>query len=212
LQDSLSDRLWRVANSIEEVVTGWPRPKDHVLPILFVRFLSDWHEETLAAYRRKYKGDAIRVGRAMRRERFVIPDDCTFEHLCAELTLEDLGERINTTLRTIEQANLLFLLIAMIAPVIGLLIGFSGIAKADQLTAPSLWKNQRGSELRITSVNGTSFRGTFTSFDPSFQCQGIPYPVTGISAGLAACANADSDSSQTTGERQLRGVGAPAGL
>jgi type I restriction enzyme M protein len=106
LQDSVSERLWRVANSIEEAVTGWPRPKDHVLPILFVRFLSDWHEETLAAYRRKYKVDAIRVGRAMRRERFVIPDDCTFEHLCAELTLEDLGERINTTLRTIEQANL----------------------------------------------------------------------------------------------------------
>jgi hypothetical protein len=67
--------------------------------------------------------------------------------------------------------------------IIGLLIGFSGVAKADQLTAPSLWKNQRGSELRITSVNGTSFRGTFTNFDPDFQCQGIPYPVTGISAG-----------------------------
>jgi len=70
--------------------------------------------------------------------------------------------------------------------ILGLLIGLSGIAKADQLEAPSLWKNQRGSELRITSVNGTSFRGTFTNFDPSFQCVGIPYPVSGISAGPQA--------------------------
>jgi type I restriction enzyme M protein len=104
--DLTSDRLWRSASSIEEVVTGWPRPKDHVLPILFLRFLSDWREETLAGYRRKYKGDAVRVDRAMRRERFVIPDECTFDHLYARRTLEDLGERINTMLRTIEQANL----------------------------------------------------------------------------------------------------------
>lgn len=67
--------------------------------------------------------------------------------------------------------------------IIGLLIGFSGVANADRLIAPSLWKNQRGSELRITSVNGTSFRGTFTNFDPNFQCVGIPYPVTGVAGG-----------------------------
>jgi hypothetical protein len=66
---------------------------------------------------------------------------------------------------------------------LGLLFGFSGFAKADQLPAPSLWKNQHGSVLRVTSVNGTSFRGTFTSFDPSFQCRGIPYPVTGYTLG-----------------------------
>jgi hypothetical protein len=65
--------------------------------------------------------------------------------------------------------------------VFGLLVGFSGAGIADQLTAPSLWKNQRGSELRITSVgNNGSLRGTFTNFDPNYQCQGIPYPITGI--------------------------------
>jgi hypothetical protein len=65
--------------------------------------------------------------------------------------------------------------------VFGFLVGFSGAGFADQLTAPSLWKNQRGSELRITAVgkNG-SLRGTFTNYAPNYQCQGIPYPITGI--------------------------------
>jgi hypothetical protein len=65
--------------------------------------------------------------------------------------------------------------------VFGFLVGFSGAGIADQLTAPSLWKNQRGSELRITAVgtNG-SLRGTFTNYASGFQCQGIPYPIAGI--------------------------------
>ena|ERR1700730_2614322 len=65
--------------------------------------------------------------------------------------------------------------------VFGFLVGFSGAGIADQLTAPSLWKNQRGSELRLTAVgtNG-SLRGTFTNYASGFQCQGIPYPIAGI--------------------------------
>jgi len=52
-----------------------------------------------------------------------------------------------------------------------------------QLDGPSLWKNQRGSELNITSVTGTQFAGTFTNRAAGFSCLGIPYPVTGINAG-----------------------------
>jgi Avidin family len=43
--------------------------------------------------------------------------------------------------------------------------------------------DQRGSELRITSVgkNG-SLHGTFTNYASGFQCQGIPYPITGMTS------------------------------
>jgi hypothetical protein len=67
--------------------------------------------------------------------------------------------------------------------VVGLLLGFSGTGIADSLQAPSLWKNQRGSELRVTSVRNGRFTGTFTNFDPNYKCVGIPYPVTGITSG-----------------------------
>jgi hypothetical protein len=67
--------------------------------------------------------------------------------------------------------------------VMGFLLGFSQTGIADVLTAPSLWKNQRGSELKITAVRNGSISGTFTNLDPTYQCQGIPYPVTGITSG-----------------------------
>lgn len=67
--------------------------------------------------------------------------------------------------------------------VFGFLFGFSGIGIADSLQAPSLWKNQRGSELQVTAARNGRFSGTFTNFDPNYQCVGIPYPVTGITSG-----------------------------
>jgi len=61
-----------------------------------------------------------------------------------------------------------------------LLCGFQAAALADPLTAPSFWKNQRGSELMITAVSSSgAIRGTFTNRAAGFGCQGIPYPVTG---------------------------------
>jgi Avidin family len=55
----------------------------------------------------------------------------------------------------------------------------SGSAFAQSIPAPSFWKNQRGSELSIWSLNGGRFEGVFTNRAPGFACQGIPYPVTG---------------------------------
>jgi hypothetical protein len=97
--------------------------------------------------------------------------------------------------------------------VIGLLFGFSGFAMADGLTAPSLWKNQRGSELRITSVTGTRLHGTFTNYDPNYQCQGIPYPITGFttSGPTQFTVNFAKCSTVTTWNGNAQGFGFSAG-
>ena len=67
---------------------------------------------------------------------------------------------------------------------VAILLGLQTLALADPLTAGSLWTNQRGSQLKITSVSGRSFRGTFTNNAAGFQCLGIPYPVTGTTFGV----------------------------
>lgn len=56
---------------------------------------------------------------------------------------------------------------------------FSAGAIAQELPAPSYWKNERGSELFVWSVNGGALQGAFTNHAPGFACQGIPYPVSG---------------------------------
>jgi Avidin family len=51
---------------------------------------------------------------------------------------------------------------------------------AQTLQAPSEWKNQRGSELRIESVDGSgAFKGHYVNNAAGFGCQGVPYDVTG---------------------------------
>jgi avidin family protein len=67
--------------------------------------------------------------------------------------------------------------------VISLLLGSSGIAVADPMPAPSFWKNQRGSELRIVSVSKNGrISGTFTNYATNYQCQGIPYAAVGVTS------------------------------
>ncbi len=53
-------------------------------------------------------------------------------------------------------------------------------AAAEVLPAPSVWKNQRGSELTVTKVepNG-NFTGTFVNRAPGFGCQNEPFDASG---------------------------------
>lgn len=60
------------------------------------------------------------------------------------------------------------------------LCGLQVSAVADPVRAPSFWKNQRGSELRITAVrpDGT-IAGTYINRAEGTHCKGTSYPVTG---------------------------------
>jgi hypothetical protein len=97
--------------------------------------------------------------------------------------------------------------------VIGFLLGFCEAGIADGLTARSLWKNQRGSELRITAVTGTRLHGTFTNYDPNYQCQGIAYPITGFTTGgpTQFTVNFVKCSTVTTWNGSVQGFGYSAG-
>jgi type I restriction enzyme M protein len=103
--DGIKNRLLRAADSMVKATAEWPSSGDHIVAVLFLRLLSDWYKETINAHRRKYRGDEIRVARAMSRERFVVPEGCTFEHLYAQRGVMNLGESINSTFRRLEEAN-----------------------------------------------------------------------------------------------------------
>ncbi|MCC6353118.1 MAG: type I restriction-modification system subunit M [Verrucomicrobiae bacterium] len=79
--------------------------KDYILTMLFVKYLSDVRKSKFAQHEKAYKGDAVRVERAMARERFVVPGDCTFDHLYSHRDDNDIGQLINTVLEKIEDAN-----------------------------------------------------------------------------------------------------------
>jgi len=79
--------------------------KDYILTMLFVKYLSDVRKSKLAEYEEKHSGDKMRIERAMRHERFSIPEDCTFEYLYGKRNDAEIGQTINTVLEKIEDAN-----------------------------------------------------------------------------------------------------------
>jgi type I restriction enzyme M protein len=103
-RQAVFNAVWRACDTFRGVIDP-AQYKDYILTMLFVKYLSDVRAAKLAEYQAKYKGDALRVQRAMDRERFVIAEDCTFDCLYQHRNDSDIGQVINTVLEKIEDAN-----------------------------------------------------------------------------------------------------------
>jgi type I restriction enzyme M protein len=103
-QKQINDIVWRACDTFRGTIDP-SQYKDYILVMLFLKYLSDLRKEKVEEYMLKYSGDAERVSRAMARERFVLPEECDFEHLHAQRKSADIGERINKALQKIEDAN-----------------------------------------------------------------------------------------------------------
>lgn len=103
-QKTINDVVWRACDTFRGTIDA-SNYKDYILVMLFVKYLSDLRKEKVEEYRARYGGDAVRVERAMSRERFVLPEACDFDHLYAQRKQADIGERINKALAGIEDAN-----------------------------------------------------------------------------------------------------------
>ncbi len=104
IKDEIFNVVWSACDTFRGVIdpSGY---KDYILTMLFVKYLSDVRKSKVAEYTEKYKDDQTRIDRAMARERFTVPEDCTFEHLYAHRDDSDIGQVINTVLEKIEDAN-----------------------------------------------------------------------------------------------------------
>jgi type I restriction enzyme M protein len=103
-QTTINSIVWRACDTFRGAIDAG-QYKDYILVMLFLKYLSDMHREKLDEYRERYKGDAARMERAMSRERFVLPEECSFEALYAARKKPDIGERINKALAKIEDSN-----------------------------------------------------------------------------------------------------------
>lgn len=103
-QKTINDIVWRACDTFRGTIDP-SQYKDYILVMLFVKYLSDLRREKLDEYTARYAGDAERIERAMARERFVLPEECDFDHLLAMRSEANIGERINIALQKIEDAN-----------------------------------------------------------------------------------------------------------
>src|SRR3970282_774922 len=103
-QKTINHIVWRPCHTFRGTIDP-SQYKDYILVMLFVRYLSDLRKDKQEEYARKYDGNKERIERAMARERFVLPEECDFEHLHAMRSEANIDEKINIALQKIEDAN-----------------------------------------------------------------------------------------------------------
>lgn len=103
-QKDINDAVWKACDTFRGSIDPSVY-KDYVLTMLFLKFLSDVHDDKMEGYLKKYNGDAERAKRAMQHERFVVPDHSHFKFLYESRNEANIGELINIALTDLEEAN-----------------------------------------------------------------------------------------------------------
>lgn len=101
---TISNTLWRACDTFRGKIDS-SIYKDYILVMLFVKYLSDTYKEHVEEYTKKYEGDTERIQRALTRDRFVLDEKSTFDHIYSKRNESNVGEVINKALEHIEEEN-----------------------------------------------------------------------------------------------------------
>jgi type I restriction enzyme M protein len=103
-QKDINDAVWKACDTFRGSIDP-SIYKDYVLTMLFIKYLSDVHDDTFETYLKKYNGDVERAKRSMQRERFIVPEHSHFKYLFDHRNESNIGELIDIALTDLEEAN-----------------------------------------------------------------------------------------------------------
>lgn len=103
-QNDINKVLWAACDTFRGVVDAADY-KNYILVFLFLKYLSDVWKDHYEQCKREYGDDEERIRRRMSRERFVLPENCSFDYIYSQRNADDIGEIINKALEDIEEAN-----------------------------------------------------------------------------------------------------------
>lgn len=103
-KEKINNTLWKAADTFRGTIDSSVY-KDYILVMLFLKYVSDVYKERKKEYEERYENDQERVERALKRERFVLEEDCTFDSLYNQRNEPNVGEIINMVLNKIEDEN-----------------------------------------------------------------------------------------------------------
>lgn len=96
--------VWKACDTFRGLINP-DQYKDYILTMLFIKYVSDVHKEKKREYLKKYNGDEARAERAMKQERFIVPENSSFDFLYEHRNEVNIGELINIALTDFEEAN-----------------------------------------------------------------------------------------------------------
>lgn len=104
-QDLINKTLWSACDTFRGSFDS-SEYKNYILVFLFVKYLSDIWKDTYEEYKKEYGADDAIIQRKMKRERFVLPENCTFDYIFEHRNDSDIGEKIDKIFSKIEDQNL----------------------------------------------------------------------------------------------------------
>lgn len=103
-QQEIDAVLWAACDTFRGVMDAADY-KNYILVMLFVKYISDVWAEHYEKLKDQFGDDDKRIRRRLDRERFKLPEGCSFYDLYALRQENNLGERINIALEQIEDSN-----------------------------------------------------------------------------------------------------------
>ncbi len=103
-QEELNKILWDSANSSRSQLNAADY-MNYVLPMLFLKYLSDKSKKAHEIYKARFPSDEKRIEEKMKLDRFYLPPKASFDYIYSVLEHDNLGEEINKVLGRIEDAN-----------------------------------------------------------------------------------------------------------
>ncbi|WP_409029325.1 type I restriction-modification system subunit M [Gracilimonas sediminicola] len=103
-QDKVNSVAWSACDTFRGVVDP-SQYKDYILIFLFIKYLSDLRKDRMEILHKEYDGNEERIKRALKRERFILPDHCTYDYIYKHRNEPNIGEIINKALHDIEESN-----------------------------------------------------------------------------------------------------------
>ena len=104
-QDQINNSLWAACDTFRGAMDS-SEYKNYILVFMFLKYLSDVWKDHYEEYQAQYGTDEELIKRKLKRERFYLPDNCTFDHIYENRNKDDIGEIIDKALAKIESQNM----------------------------------------------------------------------------------------------------------
>ncbi|MEL7160119.1 MAG: type I restriction-modification system subunit M [Bacteroidota bacterium] len=103
-QTELNNIIWKACDTFRGVIDP-SQYKDYILTMLFLKYVSDAYQDRVDFFTKKYNWDESRIKRALKKDRFQLPEQSSFDYLYENRNANNLGELIDIALEAFEEAN-----------------------------------------------------------------------------------------------------------
>ena len=79
-QNEINNIAWKACDTFRGVVDP-AEYKNYILVFLFIKYISDVWKDKYEQYHQMYNGNEERIDRRLKRERFIVPKESTFDYI-----------------------------------------------------------------------------------------------------------------------------------